>query len=169
MHSGGFDAPPDPPRTVHMSDVTLGGAGVSGESSLSAATMGTVPSNPLPTRTRKRTEHPEDDGQSDLELLYPSESDYSPPAEDTSLPDVRPSRRNPRVMTKVPVPVPNLTKKSRGRKVPTSTGDYALSRDNTKKGKRTYTCHAHGCGKCFVRGEHLKRHIRSIHTNEKRG
>ncbi|KIJ12059.1 hypothetical protein PAXINDRAFT_83471 [Paxillus involutus ATCC 200175] len=70
-------------------------------------------------------------------------------------------------MTKVPVPVPNLTKKSRGRKVPTSTGDYALSRDNTKKGKRTYTCHAHGCGKCFVRGEHLKRHIRSIHTNEK--
>jgi hypothetical protein len=24
-----------------------------------------------------------------------------------------------------------------------------------------------GCGKCFFRGEHLKRHIRSIHTHEK--
>lgn len=25
-----------------------------------------------------------------------------------------------------------------------------------------------GCGKCFKRSEHLKRHVRSIHTNEKR-
>ncbi|KIJ65288.1 hypothetical protein HYDPIDRAFT_89098 [Hydnomerulius pinastri MD-312] len=73
-------------------------------------------------------------------------------------------------MTKVPVPIPNLTKKSRGRKVPTSSGEpiYAHSRDKTKKGVRTYTCHVDGCGKCFVRGEHLKRHIRSIHTDEKR-
>ncbi|PPQ65692.1 hypothetical protein CVT24_012111 [Panaeolus cyanescens] len=34
--------------------------------------------------------------------------------------------------------------------------------------KRTYVCDVAGCGKCFVRGEHLKRHIRSIHTYEKR-
>ncbi|KII87091.1 hypothetical protein PLICRDRAFT_113085, partial [Plicaturopsis crispa FD-325 SS-3] len=32
---------------------------------------------------------------------------------------------------------------------------------------RTYTCVVPGCGKCFVRGEHLKRHVRSIHTWEK--
>ncbi|KAF9235808.1 hypothetical protein BU15DRAFT_23806, partial [Melanogaster broomeanus] len=78
-------------------------------------------------------------------------------------------RRKPRAMTKVPVPVPNLTKKSRGRKVPTSNGEpvYSHSKDKTKKGVRTYTCHAEGCHKCFVRGEHLKRHIRSIHTEDK--
>jgi len=29
-------------------------------------------------------------------------------------------------------------------------------------------CTVDGCGKCFHRGEHLKRHIRSIHTHEKR-
>lgn len=33
---------------------------------------------------------------------------------------------------------------------------------------RSYVCTVLGCGKCFVRGEHLKRHIRSIHTHEKR-
>ena len=31
-----------------------------------------------------------------------------------------------------------------------------------------YMCKVPGCGKCFARGEHLKRHVRSIHTNEKR-
>jgi hypothetical protein len=36
------------------------------------------------------------------------------------------------------------------------------------KGTRTYTCKVRGCGKCFARGEHLKRHVRSIHTYEKR-
>lgn len=33
---------------------------------------------------------------------------------------------------------------------------------------RSYVCRVNGCGKCFQRGEHLKRHIRSIHTNDKR-
>ncbi|KAH7923960.1 hypothetical protein BV22DRAFT_1091793, partial [Leucogyrophana mollusca] len=78
--------------------------------------------------------------------------------------------RRPRASTKLPVPIPNLTKKSRGRKVPTSSNGapiFARSRDKTKKGIRTYTCEVDGCGKCFVRGEHLKRHIRSIHTDEK--
>ena len=33
---------------------------------------------------------------------------------------------------------------------------------------RGYRCKVPGCNKCFQRGEHLKRHVRSIHTNEKR-
>lgn len=79
----------------------------------------------------------------------------------------------------VPVPVPNLTKKSRGRRVPTvdfltitagkSLKDSSRKDGDEEEGKnaRTYTCDAVGCGKCFARGEHLKRHVRSIHTYEK--
>ncbi|KAH9854345.1 hypothetical protein C2E23DRAFT_69842 [Lenzites betulinus] len=62
-----------------------------------------------------------------------------------------------------PVPVPNLTKKSRGRRVPT-----VQQVGNQGQQKRMYMCKVPGCGKCFARGEHLKRHVRSIHTNEKR-
>ncbi|KAF8970359.1 hypothetical protein BDZ97DRAFT_1652494 [Flammula alnicola] len=59
---------------------------------------------------------------------------------------------------------PNLTKKSRGRRVPThATGNS----DPDQKDQRLYVCQVEGCGKCFHRGEHLKRHIRSIHTHEK--
>ena len=65
-----------------------------------------------------------------------------------------------------PVPVPNLTKKSRGRSVPTASG--SINPYGTQRVRRSFVCVATGCGKCFVRGEHLKRHIRSIHTNEKR-
>ncbi|KAI0937390.1 hypothetical protein AcV5_005308 [Taiwanofungus camphoratus] len=64
-----------------------------------------------------------------------------------------------------PVPVPNLTKKSRGRRVPTAA--VVISQDGVEKNMRTYMCKVPGCGKCFARGEHLKRHVRSIHTNEK--
>lgn len=67
----------------------------------------------------------------------------------------------------VPVPVPNLTKKSRGRRVPTNPG-IVVTPDGAARRTRGYTCRVAGCGKCFARGEHLKRHIRSIHTNEKR-
>ena len=63
-----------------------------------------------------------------------------------------------------PVPVPNLTKKSRGRRVPTA--QQVVSEGTMQK--RGYMCKVAGCGKCFARGEHLKRHVRSIHTNEKR-
>ncbi|KAF9487634.1 hypothetical protein BDN71DRAFT_1404466, partial [Pleurotus eryngii] len=83
----------------------------------------------------------------------------------------------------VPIPVPNLTKKSRGRRVPTvavlqrggssdrTRGGSSMS-DGAAAGSKTsasriYTCTADGCGKCFARGEHLKRHVRSIHTYEK--
>ncbi|CEP19399.1 hypothetical protein [Parasitella parasitica] len=33
---------------------------------------------------------------------------------------------------------------------------------------RTFTCKTDECGKVFKRSEHLKRHVRSIHTMEKR-
>jgi hypothetical protein len=79
-----------------------------------------------------------------------------------------------------PIPVPNLTKKSRGRKVPVATaaaiaddssgGGGGSSNGTTANvmGERTHVCPVPNCGKGFVRGEHLKRHIRSIHTHDKR-
>ncbi|KAJ7483555.1 hypothetical protein FB451DRAFT_1029030 [Mycena latifolia] len=60
----------------------------------------------------------------------------------------------------LPIPVPNLIKKSRGRAVPAD----AQSRSGEP---RAFVCGVAGCGKGFVRGEHLKRHVRSIHTYEK--
>ncbi|THU93604.1 hypothetical protein K435DRAFT_669959, partial [Dendrothele bispora CBS 962.96] len=71
----------------------------------------------------------------------------------------------------LPVPVPNLTKKSRGRRVPVRVVDPSSPtttvETNGDLDKRSYVCSVEGCGKCFHRGEHLKRHIRSIHTHEK--
>ena len=88
-------------------------------------------------------------------------------------------RRGPRTRTAPPIPVPNLTKKSRGRRVPTKPQPVqakekdAVPRESreggVQKSGRVYVCKVEDCGKCFSRGEHLKRHIRSIHTHEKRG
>ena len=89
------------------------------------------------------------------------------------------SRRRPRPSNSlpVPVPVPNLTKKSRGRRVPTvsslenlrsASSGAGRKRQTAGKTARMYLCEVEGCGKCFARGEHLKRHVRSIHTYEKR-
>lgn len=75
------------------------------------------------------------------------------------------ARRAPRSRVVLPTPVPNLTKKSRGRRVPTTN---SLDQGGDTKDARVYVCQVDGCGKCFYRGEHLKRHIRSIHTHEKR-
>lgn len=87
-------------------------------------------------------------------------------------------RTRPSSSLGVPVPVPNLTKKSRGRRVPTmssledlrSAASGAGKKRQSAGGKsaRMYLCDVEGCGKCFARGEHLKRHVRSIHTYEKR-
>lgn len=185
-----------PQQTVHLSDVSLGttalvsmpmpmpvSPGPSVQIPMSASSSGTGLSD-SPTDSHILTDPSSEDMDSDFELTYPSDSEFLPSSTSVNpaalsaatmspdaTPSVRPSRRASRSMGNIPVPIPNLTKKSRGRKVPTSNGEpvYAASRDKTKKGVRTYTCHAEGCGKCFVRGEHLKRHIRSIHTDEKRG
>ncbi|KAF9072008.1 hypothetical protein BDP27DRAFT_1496634 [Rhodocollybia butyracea] len=91
---------------------------------------------------------------------------------------VRPSNTIP-----VPIPIPNLTKKSRGRRVPTAAlletsarrnislgaGELGSASSSSGRGNkaRIHLCKVPGCGKCFARGEHLKRHIRSIHTYDK--
>lgn len=72
--------------------------------------------------------------------------------------------RLPRARASLPMPIPNLTKKSRGRRVPTQ---ESTRTPTDQKETRLYVCQVEGCGKCFQRGEHLKRHIRSIHTHEK--
>jgi len=83
----------------------------------------------------------------------------------TSVPgDGNTETRFPRSRASLPTPIPNLTKKSRGRRVPTQVS----TTDPDQKATRLYVCTVDGCNKCFHRGEHLKRHIRSIHTHEKR-
>ena len=74
------------------------------------------------------------------------------------------SKGNKRRGTKleIPVPVPGLTKNSRGRNVPKKT--EVVFED----GSRPFWCPVDGCNKLFSRGEHLKRHVSSIHTNDKR-
>jgi hypothetical protein len=63
----------------------------------------------------------------------------------------------------IPIPVPGLTKNSRGRGVPTKEPDSVIYIDGT----RTFWCSVKDCNKLFARGEHLKRHIKSIHTHDK--
>ncbi|KAF7293892.1 hypothetical protein HMN09_01185300 [Mycena chlorophos] len=113
-------------------------------------------------------------GIPDSSLYYPSSLDMSYDDASSSYP--RRPRARPAASLPPPVPVPNLTKKSRGRRVPTVQSLYAESSNSAPKrgagsaGKsqaRLYTCKVPGCGKCFARGEHLKRHVRSIHTYEK--
>ena len=93
--------------------------------------------------------------------------------------EIRAGRRRRNGHIPLPVPVPHLIKKSRGRKVPyvakevTSQSDKNSSSSSKRvregeQWKRMFVCEVPGCGKCFVRGEHLKRHVRSIHTHDKR-
>jgi Zinc finger, C2H2 type len=85
----------------------------------------------------------------------------------SSTADMSPDRRGPKPRVILPIPIPNLTKKSRGRRVPTKVGTGFAS-DADPKDTRLYVCKVESCRKCFHRGEHLKRHIRSIHTHDKR-
>ncbi|KZP10130.1 hypothetical protein FIBSPDRAFT_908446 [Athelia psychrophila] len=87
------------------------------------------------------------------------------PTDSTSPTTARPRRHG--TSAPGPAPVPGLTKKSRGRRVPTleSSGSGQEKYDGGGRNPRAYTCDA--CGKIFARGEHLKRHVRSIHTYEK--
>ncbi|KZV64208.1 hypothetical protein PENSPDRAFT_588778 [Peniophora sp. CONT] len=74
-------------------------------------------------------------------------------------------RRRRATRAPAPVPIANLTKKSRGRRVPTS--PILVQDGGIKKSARPHICPAEDCGKRFGRSEHLKRHVRSIHTEEK--
>ncbi|KAJ6580636.1 hypothetical protein B0H19DRAFT_928492 [Mycena capillaripes] len=80
-----------------------------------------------------------------------------------------PARARRNTAIPLPVPVPNLIKKSRGRRVPTpGPSGVGGAPDVSGNGEpRAFVCQVEGCGKGFVRGEHLKRHVRSIHTYEK--
>ncbi|KAF9447537.1 hypothetical protein P691DRAFT_706598 [Macrolepiota fuliginosa MF-IS2] len=116
-----------------------------------------------------RTESPMTDPRDISQSTTRSSSPFSstPPLtflESSASPGYAPERRGPRSRATLPVPVPNLTKKSRGRRVPTQ---ETTEVQRELKDKRMYVCNVEGCGKCFHRGEHLKRHIRSIHTHEK--
>jgi len=140
-----------------------------------------------PRKKQKPSATPPSDA-SDAQEASSSEAALPPPPSTTTSapPSVQPSRaasvqasshqdspasedqteaQLPRSRAALPVPIPNLTKKSRGRRVPTKD---AAPGDPTQKDSRLYVCTVEGCGKCFHRGEHLKRHIRSIHTHEKR-
>lgn len=131
----------------------------------------------------ERGEDVDDDEYSDAHLRIRSRSSLFVPSQAERISSITssfdssvgPSRnsmsirlsRPTRPCAPAPVPVPNLTKKSRGRRVPTNPGVVVTS-DGMARRARSYTCKVAGCGKCFARGEHLKRHVRSIHTNEKR-
>ena len=93
----------------------------------------------------------------------PTEATHEAKAALTITVPPRPKRRRGQAG---PVPVPNLTKKSRGRSVPTVPNPVIPY--GAYKAQRSFVCVVTDCRKCFARGEHLKRHIRSIHTNEKR-
>ncbi|KAI8065025.1 hypothetical protein BDF21DRAFT_346325 [Thamnidium elegans] len=60
--------------------------------------------------------------------------------------------------SKVNVKSPLKPTRSRGRRV---------SNSPSIAGQKVFTCKHDNCGKVFKRSEHLKRHIRSIHTLEK--
>ena len=70
----------------------------------------------------------------------------------------KPQRIGPRKRVPPPAPVPHLIKKSRGRRVP----------EPDEARERTHICAVPGCAKSFARAEHLKRHVISLHTHEKR-
>ncbi|KAH7886291.1 hypothetical protein F5I97DRAFT_1243966 [Phlebopus sp. FC_14] len=123
---------------------------------LSSSSSATIVEEPEPPKT-ERASPPSRASPASGEYTFLDASSSSFTAE----------RRGPRIRTAPPIPVPNLTKKSRGRRVPTA--DDAAAEGEAAEGKkgRVYVCKVEDCGKCFSRGEHLKRHIRSIHTHEK--
>lgn len=102
---------------------------------------------------------PDHDGYS-YSITSPSSSNLSLYSTPFDLPSSR-------VRKAAPVPIPNLTKKSRGRRVPTISDPDSDGSPSGAAKARLFRCMVAGCGKCFLRGEHLKRHVRSIHTHDK--
>ncbi|KAI6133683.1 hypothetical protein EV401DRAFT_2064695 [Pisolithus croceorrhizus] len=122
---------------------------------LSASSSATAIEDPDPSHMQTRMMTPRPSSAGEYTFLDASSSSFTS------------ERRGPRIRTAPPVPVPNLTKKSRGRRVPTAEDTPTTEGDTDSKKNRVYVCKVEDCGKCFSRGEHLKRHIRSIHTHEK--
>ncbi|EKM84308.1 hypothetical protein AGABI1DRAFT_124630 [Agaricus bisporus var. burnettii JB137-S8] len=135
---------------------------------LRPASESSSPPDNVPRRLRTESPIPPSTDVSQSTTRSSSPLVSTPPLtflESSASPGYAPERRGPRARATLPVPVPNLTKKSRGRRVPTQ--EVAEVQGEPTRDKRTYVCKVEGCGKCFHRGEHLKRHIRSIHTHEK--
>ena len=91
------------------------------------------------------------------------EKDSPPPTAGASSvvpsPEQRKTQRTgPRKRVPPPAPIPHLIKKSRGRRVP----------EPDEARERAHICAVPGCSKSFARAEHLKRHVISLHTHEKR-
>ncbi|TFK69914.1 hypothetical protein BDN72DRAFT_896905 [Pluteus cervinus] len=123
----------------------------------------TPPPPPPPPPPQPRSETPESSLAGDVPPLNATQLTF---LESNGSSGISIEKRGPRTRAILPVPVPNLTKKSRGRRVPTKAPE--VKEDNPPAEEtRLYVCSVEGCGKCFHRGEHLKRHIRSIHTHEK--
>ena len=130
-----------------------------------------VPSEESVPTVPETTEHTAPSPASDsTSMLTPAPANAPPePAHETgasltiTVPSLPTTRRRGQTG---PIPVPNLTKKSRGRSVPTVPSPVVPYQ--AYKTRRSFVCVVTDCRKCFARGEHLKRHIRSIHTNEKR-
>ncbi|KAH0591444.1 hypothetical protein H2248_001521 [Termitomyces sp. 'cryptogamus'] len=172
LRSGRFN--PYPSSSSYSASPTDGGP--SGEFVVSQQEQFSSPSSSSqPLRSRRAYSHTHAHTS-----VSPSTSEPYSPVSVTSTGAPR-RRARPTTSLPIPIPVPNLTKKSRGRRVPTME-DFKDELDlpvpapikGKKKGAnavakimRTYTCDVDGCGKLFARGEHLKRHIRSIHTYEK--
>ncbi|KAJ9123687.1 hypothetical protein QFC24_003458 [Naganishia onofrii] len=83
-----------------------------------------------------------------------------------SVTTIKAKRRKPLAVTsgatcRVPNPVPNfdINKKSRGRAVTTD--------PNAINSNVVHVCPVPSCGACFKRREHVKRHIRGLHTEDK--
>ena len=89
----------------------------------------------------------------------PPTAGASPIVDRKSSPEQRKTQRTgPRKRVPPPAPVPHLIKKSRGRRVP----------EPDEARERAHICAVPGCSKSFARAEHLKRHVISLHTHEKR-
>jgi hypothetical protein len=89
----------------------------------------------------------------------PPTAGVSPVVDRKPSPEQRKTQRpGPRKRVPPPAPVPHLIKKSRGRRVP----------EPDEARERAHICAVPGCSKSFARAEHLKRHVISLHTHEKR-
>lgn len=91
------------------------------------------------------------------------ESDVMTYGGDGTIAGVRLGRKRRNGHIPPPVVVPDLVKRSRGRKVPSSRAQAGTQSEVP----RPFVCEVERCGASFTRREHLKRHSRSLHTNEK--